>query len=83
MNASNSDAAGAHVIAALYRMPGSASPVAIVGPAPTAPSASEQGGAAAPLVVVVPALGPLRVLPVDPPKREDLKTGLKLGRITL
>jgi hypothetical protein len=81
VNTSTADATGTHVISAVYRVPGAASPAATAAPVPTAAApSSEQGGSAAP--TVIPAVVPLRVLPVDPPKRGGLETGLKLGTAT-
>ncbi len=89
VNASTADTTGARVVSTVYRVPGitpaavpSLAPASTVAPAmaPTTPP-SDQTPSAAP--TVIPALTPLRVLPVDPPKREGLKTGLKLGNLTL
>lgn len=89
LNVSSEDTSGAHVIPTLYRAPGSV-PAAAQGlpsaftAAPGASAAtrsSDQSATTEP--AVIPALAPIRVLPVDAPKREGLKTGLKLGSVTL
>jgi hypothetical protein len=73
MNASSTGASGGGVVAAVYRVPvsnRSNSRTRSSGPV-------EQGAAAA--SAVVPAVAPLRVLPIDVPKQGGLIPDIKLG----
>jgi len=73
MNASSTGASGGGVVAAVYRVP--------VGNGSNSGTRSsglvDQGAAGAP--AVVPAVGPLRVLPIDVPKQGGLIPDIKLG----
>src|SRR5947208_13158229 len=74
MNASSTGASGGGVVAAVYRVPvsnGSNSGARSSG-------LVDQGAASAP--AVVPAVAPLRVLPIDVPKQGGLIPDIKLGR---
>jgi len=68
--------AGARMIPAVLRVPigspGSAA-TAAAAPVPQAPKPTP----------VIPGVAPIRVFPVDPPKREGLIPAIKLGRISL
>ena len=73
MNASSTGASGGGVVAAVYRVPvsnGSNSGARSSG-------LVDQGAASAP--AVVPAVAPLRVLPIDVPKQGGLIPDIKLG----
>jgi hypothetical protein len=73
MNASSTGASGGGVVAAVYRVPvsnGSNSGT-------RSSRLVDQGAAAAP--AVVPAVAPLRVLPIDVPKQGGLIPDIKLG----
>jgi hypothetical protein len=73
MNASSTGASGGGVVAAVYRVPvGSGSNSGTLSSGPV-----DQGAAAAP--AVVPAVAPLRVLPIDVPKQGGLIPDIKLG----
>jgi len=73
MNASSTGASGGGVVAAVYRVPvGSGSNSGTLSSRPV-----DQGAAAAP--AVVPAVAPLRVLPIDVPKQGGLIPDIKLG----
>jgi hypothetical protein len=68
--------AGARVIPAVLRVPISSpgtAATAAAAPAPQAPKPTP----------VIPGIAPIRVFPVDPPKREGLIPAIKLGRISL
>jgi len=87
VNASKADTAGAHVVSAVYRVPGS-TPAAVPGLPPastvapavssTAPP-SEQTASAAP--AVIPAIAPTRVFPVGGLPREGLKPAFSIGTL--
>src|SRR5947208_5332619 len=87
VNASKADTAGAHVVSAVYRVPGSTPaavpvlpPASTVAPAvsSTAPP-SEQTASAAP--AVIPAITPTRVFPVGGLPREGLKPAFSIGTL--
>src|SRR6266403_2028487 len=79
MNASSTAVTAPTVIAAVYRVPvnngANVAPVSSVAPSGTRPS--DQAASAAP--AVVPAVAPLRVLPIDVPKQGGLIPDIKLG----
>jgi len=72
MNASSTGASGGAVVAAVYRVP-----VSNGSNSRTRSSGLVDQGAAAP--AVVPAVAPLRVLPIDVPKQGGLIPDIKLG----
>jgi hypothetical protein len=72
MNASSTGASGGGVVAAVYRVP-----VSNGSNSRTRSSGLVDQGAAAP--AVVPAVAPLRVLPIDVPKQGGLIPDIKLG----
>src|SRR6202171_4467285 len=73
MNASSTGASGGGVVAAVYRVPvGSGSNSGTLSSGPV-----DQGAAAAP--AVVPAVAPLRVLPIDVPKQGGMIPDIRLG----
>src|SRR6266851_2651955 len=78
-NASNAGASTPTAIAAVYRVPinngANVAPVSSVAPSGTRPS--DQAASAAP--AVIPAVAPLRVLPIDVPKQGGLIPDIKLG----
>src|SRR5713101_3452956 len=79
MNASSTAVTAPTVIAAVYRVPvnngANVAPVSSVAPSGTRPS--DQAASAAP--AVIPAVAPLRVLPIDVPKQGGLIPDIKLG----
>jgi hypothetical protein len=79
MNASSTAVTAPTAIAAVYRVPinngANVAPVSTVAPSGTRPS--DQSASAAP--AVVPAVAPLRVLPIDVPKQGGLIPDIKLG----
>jgi len=79
MNASSTAVTAPTVIAAVYRVPvnngANVAPVSSVAPSWTRPS--DQAASAAP--AVIPAVAPLRVLPIDVPKQGGLIPDIKLG----
>ena len=79
MNASSTAVTAPTVIAAVYRVPvnngANVAPVSSVAPSGTRPS--DQAASAAP--AVIPAVAPLRVLPIDLPKQGGLIPDIKLG----
>jgi len=72
MNASSTEASGGAVVAAVYRVP-----VSNGSNSRTRSSGLVDQGAAVP--AVVPAVAPLRVLPIDVPKQGGLIPDIKLG----
>src|SRR5713226_5728883 len=78
-NASNAGASTPTAIAAVYRVPinngANVAPVSSVAPSGTRPS--DQAASATP--AVIPAVAPLRVLPIDVPKQGGLIPDIKLG----
>jgi hypothetical protein len=70
INASNTETSGATAIAAVYRVPANNANAASVAPARTPPPEPPK---------VVPAVAPLRVLPIDVPKQGGLIPDIKLG----
>ena len=79
MNASSTAVTAPTAIAAVYRVPinngANVAPVSSVAPSGTRPS--DQAASAAP--AVIPAVAPLRVLPIDVPKQGGLIPDIKLG----
>jgi len=79
MNASSTAVTAPIAIAAVYRVPinngANVAPVSSVAPSGTRPS--DQAASAAP--AVIPAVAPLRVLPIDLPKQGGLIPDIKLG----
>ncbi len=83
VNASDANTTGAHVVPAIYRVPGTA-PAAVPGlvPASTAPAVTPQKAPAdktAP--AVIPAITPTRVFPVGGLPREGLKPAFSIGTL--
>src|SRR5437879_3508856 len=79
MNASSTAVTAPTVIAAVYRVPvnngANVAPVSSVAPSGTRPS--DQTASAPP--AIIPAVAPLRVLPIDVPKQGGLIPDIKLG----
>ncbi len=87
VNASNADTAGAHVVSAVYHVPGNApTPVPELAPVPTIAATvvhttapADQTASAAP--AVIPAITPTRVFPVGGLLREGLKPAFSIGTL--
>jgi hypothetical protein len=60
-----------------------ATPEADASPQSGHPTSAAQGTQPPPPVSVVPAIAPLRVLPVDPPKKDGLNAAFKMGPVKM